>query len=55
MLLNTGFKRKGFSDDPAVMAERLAFAEVGITWLLHRVRQQIYSDEVWAHGGAYTQ
>jgi hypothetical protein len=25
-------KRKGFSNDPKVMAERLAFAEEGITW-----------------------
>ncbi len=25
-------KRKGFSDDPEVIAERLAFAEEAITW-----------------------
>lgn len=48
-------KRKGFSDDPEIMAERLAFAEEGITWSRQRLYRQIFSDEVWATGGAYTQ
>ena len=48
-------KRKGFSDDPVVKAERLAFTEEGIQWSLERLMQQIFSDEVWASGGAYTQ
>jgi hypothetical protein len=39
-------KQKGFSDDPQVMDERLAFAEEGITWTLERVFHQIFSDEV---------
>jgi len=48
-------KRKGFSDDPDVMRERREFAEEGLTWTPERLAQQIFSDEVWAHGGAYTQ
>jgi len=48
-------KKKGYSDDPAVIAERLAFAREAITWTPERLRQQIFSDEVWAHGGAHTQ
>jgi hypothetical protein len=48
-------KRKGFSDDPEVMAERVAFAEEGKTWSKERLYQQIFSDEVWAFGGAHTQ
>jgi transposase len=48
-------KRKGFSDDPAVIAERLAFAKQGIQWTRERLMQQIFSDEVWASGGAHTQ
>jgi hypothetical protein len=48
-------KRKGFSDDPEVMAKRLAFAQEGITWTLDRLFHQIFSDEVWAMGGAHTQ
>jgi hypothetical protein len=47
-------KKKGFSDDPKVMAERLAFAQWGITWTPERLYKQIFSDEVWAHGGAHT-
>jgi hypothetical protein len=46
--------RKGFSDDPTVMAERLAFAQEAITWDRERLYRQIFSDEVWAMGGAYT-
>jgi hypothetical protein len=48
-------KRKGFLDDLEVMAERLAFAQEGITWTLGRLFYQIFSDEVWAMGGAHTQ
>ena len=48
-------KKKGFSDDLAVKAERLAFAQEGIQWSLERLIQQIFSDEVWASGGAHTQ
>jgi hypothetical protein len=48
-------KRKGFSDDPNVMAERLAFAQQGIQWSRERLYRQIFSDEVWAMGGANTQ
>jgi len=36
------------------MAERVAFAEEGITWSRERVQKQMFSDEVWAMGGAYT-
>lgn len=48
-------KRKGFSDDPEVMAERVAFAEEGLTWTPERLFHQIFFDEVWASGGAHTQ
>ena len=46
--------RKGFSDDPVVCAERLAFAQQGITWDRARLYNQMFSDEVWAMGGAHT-
>jgi hypothetical protein len=48
-------KRKGFSDDPQVMAYRVRFAEEGLTWSEARLKQQVFSDEVWAYGGAFTQ
>ncbi len=48
-------KRKGFSDDPIVWRERLDFAEEAKTWTPERVFRQIFSDEVWAFGGAHTQ
>jgi hypothetical protein len=48
-------KRKGFSDDPAVITKRLAFARDGLTWTRERLFRQAFSDEVWAHGGAFTQ
>ena len=47
-------KKKGFSDDPKVWALRKAFAEEGITWTRERVQRQMFSDEVWAMGGAHT-
>ena len=48
-------KRKGFSDDPKVWQERLDFANEAIYWPFERVLLQIFSDEVWAFGGAHTQ
>jgi len=38
-----------------VARKRLAFAEQGITWSFERVMNQIFSDEVWAMGGAHTE
>jgi hypothetical protein len=48
-------KRKGFSDDPRHWEQRRLFAEEAITWPLERLRRQVFSDEVWAYGGAFTQ
>jgi hypothetical protein len=48
-------KRKGFSDDPEVMQERVDFAEEGLTWTPERLFHQVFSDEVWTMGGAHTQ
>ena len=47
-------KKKGFSNNPTVMAERVAFAREGITWLVERVQKQAFLDEVWATRGAHT-
>lgn len=47
-------KRKGFSDDPLVMQERVVFAREGLSWTKERVLQQIFYDEVWAMGSTYT-
>ena len=47
-------KKKGFSDDPAVIRERREFAEWGITWPRDRVQRVCFTNEVWAMGGAYT-
>ena len=47
-------KRKGFSDDPEVMRQRLEFARQAINWSQERLYSQIFSDEVWAMGGAHT-
>src|SRR5271165_2194899 len=47
-------KKKGYSEDPEVMAERLAFAQDGITWSRARLESQLFTDEVWAMGGAHT-
>jgi len=38
--------RKGFSEDPGVMQERLDFARVGITWTRERLYNQVFSDEI---------
>lgn len=48
-------KRKGFSDDPEVIQERIDFTREGLTWTPERLFHQIFSDEVWAMGGAHTQ
>ena len=47
-------KRKGFSTDPEVMRKRLDFAQQAIHWTRERLYAQIFSDEVWAMGGAHT-
>jgi hypothetical protein len=36
------------------MQERVAFAKEGITWSRERLYHQVFSDEVWAMGGAHT-
>jgi hypothetical protein len=40
-------KRKGFSDNPEVMRQRLEFACEAIDWSQERLYSQIFSDEVW--------
>jgi hypothetical protein len=47
-------KKKGFSDDPDVKQERLAFAHQGLSWTRSRVQVQMFTDEVWAMGEAHT-
>jgi hypothetical protein len=47
-------KKKGFLEDLEVMAEQVAFAEEGLTWTRERVKNQIFSDKVWAIGGPFT-
>jgi hypothetical protein len=37
------------------MRQRVAFAMEGLTWSRERLFSQAFSDEVWAHGGAFTQ
>ena len=37
-----------------MMTERLVFAQEGITWSRARLESQLFSDEVWAMGGAHT-
>ena len=46
--------KKGFSDDPVVCRKRVEFAEVAIHWSKERLYRQMFSDEVWANGGAHT-
>lgn len=48
-------RKKGFSDDPEVWQERLDFATEAVNWSAERLFSQIFSDEVWAFGGAHTQ
>jgi hypothetical protein len=47
-------RKKGFSDDPGVMKERLERAKEGLTWLREYVQRICFADEVWAFGGAHT-
>jgi transposase len=47
-------KRKGFSTESRVMQQRLDFAREAINWSQERLYLQIFSDEVWAMGGAHT-
>jgi hypothetical protein len=47
-------KKKGYLEDPAVCQERFEFAQGAIHWSRERVYNQIFSDEVWAMGGAHT-
>ena len=47
-------KKKGFSDDPAVKEERLIFARQARLWSRSRLYIQMFTDEVWAMGGAHT-
>ncbi|KAH8800232.1 hypothetical protein F5884DRAFT_547085 [Xylogone sp. PMI_703] len=44
-------KRKGYSDDPEVIAERLLFCQDAVAWSSQRIYKQRFSDEVWTYGG----
>ncbi|KAH6667441.1 hypothetical protein B0J14DRAFT_567448 [Halenospora varia] len=46
--------RKGFSDNHIVKQLRVDFAREAITWSRRRLYRQMFSDEVWAMGGAHT-
>jgi DDE superfamily endonuclease len=46
--------KKGFSDDPVVCRKRLEFAEEAVYWTKERLYRQMFTDEVWAMGGAHT-
>jgi hypothetical protein len=46
--------RKGFSDNPIVMRKRVTFAEQAKTWDRRRLALLLFSDKVWAKGGAHT-
>jgi DDE superfamily endonuclease len=46
--------RKGFSENPRVIAERLAFAREAINWTRDELFNTMFTDEVWANGGAHT-
>jgi DDE superfamily endonuclease len=47
-------RKKGYSDDPEVIQERLDLAEQGSTWPRPYVQRICFTDEVWAFGGAHT-
>jgi hypothetical protein len=47
-------KQKGFSDNPDVWDLRLQFAEKGLRMTKEDVMNIVFSDEVWAMGGAHT-
>jgi hypothetical protein len=38
-----------------IMRQRVDFAREGLAWSRERLFLQAFSDEVWAHGGAFTQ
>ena len=46
--------KKGFSECPRVIAERLAFAQEAINWTREELFNTMFTDEVWANGGAHT-
>jgi hypothetical protein len=52
--LPADLEKKGYSEDPGVCQERLAFAREGIQWSKERLYQQMFTDEAWAMGGAHT-
>ena len=47
-------KKKGFSTNPEVCQERTTFAEAAVLWSRERLYCQMFSDEVWAMGGAHS-
>ena len=47
-------KKKGFSDDPRVVRERYEFSDDGRHWQRARAQRVMFSDEVWANGGAHS-
>ena len=47
-------KRKGFSDNPRHKQLRYDFAQEAVRWSHEQVYNQIFSDEIWANGGAHT-
>ena len=47
-------KKKEFSDDPEIKQECLIFACEGLLWTRTRLYCQMFTDEVWAMGGAHT-
>ena len=46
--------KKGFSDDAEDMRMRVLFCQNAKTWTRERLNRQMFSDEVWAMGGAHT-
>jgi hypothetical protein len=46
--------RKGFLDNPIVMRKRITFAEQAKTWDRRRLALLLFSNEIWAKGGAHT-
>jgi hypothetical protein len=47
-------RKKGFSDDPVIKTERVASARAAKLWSRERLYLLMFSDEVWAKGGAHT-
>lgn len=46
--------KKGFSDNLAVMKQRVNFARDSLTWRKARIQRICFIDEIWAIGGAHT-